>query len=146
MGTIETTFNNQGREVVDEYVACCIYANGLAFNLVRSPYWQRMIKAINEAPKGYKSPEYEKVHTTLLTSERQSVDRQLQSIQDTRAKTGVSIVSDGWRDQRNDPLINVIAICPQGAMFLKSIDCSRVEKDATFISNILIDAIESVEC
>jgi hypothetical protein len=41
-------------------------------------------------------------------------------------------------------LINVIAICPQGAMFLKAIDCSGVEKDATFISTILIDAIESV--
>jgi hypothetical protein len=56
----------------------------------------------------------------------------------------VSIVSDGWRDQRNRPLINVIAICPQGAMFLKVVDCSGVEKDATFISTILIEAIESV--
>ena len=56
----------------------------------------------------------------------------------------MSIVSDGWRDQRNLPLINAIAIWPQGAMFLKAIDCSGVEKDATFISNILIDAIESV--
>ena len=103
-----------------------------------------MIKAVNEALKGYKILGYEKVHTTLLTSERRSVDRQLQSIRDTWAETGVSIVSDGWRDQRNRPLINVIAICPQGAMFLKAIDCSGVEKDATIISNILIDAIESV--
>jgi len=144
LGPLEAAFNNQGREVADEHVARCIYANGLAFNLVRSPYWQQMIKAVNEAPKGYKSPGYEKVRTTLLTSERKFVDRQLQSIRDTWAETGVSIVSDGWRDQRNRPLINVIAICPQGAMFLKAIDCSGVEKDATFISTILIDAIESV--
>ena len=54
------------------------------------------------------------------------------------------VVADGWRDQRNCPLITVIAICPQGAMFLKAIDCSGVEKDATFISTILIDAIENV--
>jgi hypothetical protein len=59
-------------------------------------------------------------------------------------KTRVSIISDGWRDQRNRPLINVIAICPQGAMFLKVVDCNGVEKDATFISTILIDAIKSV--
>jgi hypothetical protein len=144
LGPLEAAFNNQGREVVDEHIARCIYANALAFNLVRSPYWQQMIKAVNEAPKGYKSPGYEKVRTTLLTSERQFVDRQLQSIRDTWAQTGVSIVSDGWRDQRNRPLINVIAICPQGAMFLKAIDCSGVEKDATFISTILIDAIENV--
>ena len=144
LGPLEAAFNNQGREVADQYVARCIYANGLAFNLVRSPYWQQMIKAVNEAPKGYKSPGYEKLCTTLLTSERQFVDRQLQSICDTWAETEVSIVSDGWKDQRNRPLINVIAICPQGAMFLKAIDCSGVEKDATFISTILIDAIESV--
>ena len=144
LGPLEAAFNNQGREVADEYVARCIYANGLAFNLVRSPYWQQMIKAVNEAPKGYKSPGYEKVRTTLLTSERQSVDKQLQAIRDTWVSTGVSIVSDGWRDQRNRPLINVIAICPQGAMFLKAVDCSGIEKDASFISSILIDAIESV--
>ena len=144
LGPLEAAFNNQGREVADEHVAHCIYANGLAFNLVRSPYWQQMIKVVNEAPKGYKSPGYEKVRTTLLSSEKQSVDRQLQAIRDTWNQTGVSIISDGWRDQRNRPLINVIAICPQGAMFLKAIDCSGVEKDATFISTILIDAIESV--
>jgi len=102
LGSLEAAFNNQGREVVDEHVAHCIYANGLAFNLVRSPYWQKMIKAVNEASNGYKSPGYEKVCTTLLTSERQSVDRQLQSIRDTRTETRVSIVSDGWRDQEID--------------------------------------------
>eukprot|EP00253_Pinus_taeda_P001739 PITA_01739 len=103
-----------------------------------------MIKAVNEAPKGYKSPGYEKVRTTLLASERQSVDRQLQGIWDTWAETGVSVISDGWRDQRNRPLINVVAVCPQGAKFLKVVDCSGIEKDASFISTILIDAIESV--
>jgi hypothetical protein len=34
---------------------------------------------------------------------------------------------------------------PPGAMFLKAIDSGGVEKDAKFISTILIDAIESVE-
>eukprot|EP00253_Pinus_taeda_P010692 PITA_10692 len=144
LGPPEACFNNQGRDIADEHVACCIYANGLAFNLVRSPYWQQMIKAVNEAPKGYKSPGYEKVRTTLLASERQSVDRQLQGLWDTWAETGVSIISDGWRDQRNRPLINVVAVCPQGAMFLKAVDCSGIEKDASFISTILIEAIESV--
>lgn len=103
-----------------------------------------MIKVINEAPKGYKSPGYEKVCTTLLASEKQSVDRQLQAIRDTWAETGESIISNGWRDQRNHPLINVVAVCPQGAMFMKVVDYSEIEKDASFISTILIDAIESV--
>jgi hypothetical protein len=32
LGPLEAAFNNQGSEVVDEHVAHCIYANGLAFN------------------------------------------------------------------------------------------------------------------
>jgi hypothetical protein len=38
----------------------------------------------------------------------------------------------------------LLQYAPQGAMFLKAIDCSGVEKYAMFISTILIDAIESV--
>eukprot|EP01018_Ginkgo_biloba_P024160 Gb_27540 [translate_table: standard] len=42
------------------------------------------------------------------------------------------------------PLINVIAVYPNGSMFLNAVDCNGELKDATFIANILIDAIESV--
>eukprot|EP01018_Ginkgo_biloba_P023290 Gb_03498 [translate_table: standard] len=42
------------------------------------------------------------------------------------------------------PLINMIAVCPKGSMFLNAVDCNGELKDATFIANILIDAIESV--
>ena len=72
------------------------------------------------------------------------MDRQLQEIRDTWAKIEVSIIFDGWRDQRNYPLINVVTVCAQGEMFLKAVDCSGIGKDATFISTILIEAIESV--
>eukprot|EP01018_Ginkgo_biloba_P040654 Gb_34589 [translate_table: standard] len=42
------------------------------------------------------------------------------------------------------PLINVIVVCSKGLMFLNAVDCNGELKDATFIANILIDAIESV--
>jgi len=52
LGPLEVAFNNQGIDRTDEYVARCIYANGITFNLVCSPYLQQMIKAVNEVPKG----------------------------------------------------------------------------------------------
>lgn len=55
LSPLEVAFNNQGRDIADEHVAHCIYANGLAFNLVRSPYWQQMINAVNETSKGTKA-------------------------------------------------------------------------------------------
>eukprot|EP00253_Pinus_taeda_P014332 PITA_14332 len=80
----------------------------------------------------------------LCWHQKESVDKQLQAIRDTWVETGVSIICDGWRGQRNHPLINVVAVCPQAATFLKAVDCSGIEKDASFIFAILIDAIESV--
>ena len=56
----------------------------------------------------------------------------------------MTIVSDGWKDARNCPLINVLAVSPKGAMFLKAVDCEGQVKDGPFIANILIEAIEQV--
>ena len=42
--------NVQAREETDSRVARCIYACGIPFNVVRSPYWQDMIRAVNKVP------------------------------------------------------------------------------------------------
>ena len=108
---------------MDEAIGWCIFANGLPFNLVRSSYWLWMIKAVNDAPKGYIAPGYEKSRTTLLTGEKLRLEGALNPIRNSWRISGVSIISDGWKDQRNRPLINVIAQSPKGAMFLKTMDC-----------------------
>ena len=53
-------------------------------------------------------------------------------------------MSDGWKDTRNRPLINVIAMSSKGAMFLRAIDCEGQVKDSQFICRILIEVIEMV--
>eukprot|EP01018_Ginkgo_biloba_P039580 Gb_22244 [translate_table: standard] len=132
------------REDVDSRVARCIYACGISFNVIHSPYGQDMVRAINDGPKGYKTPSFEKVRTTLLTKKKSLVDQSIEPIRASWRRTGVSIVSDGWTDARNRPLINVIVVCPKGSMFLNAVDYNGELKDATSIANILIDAIESV--
>ena len=53
--------NMQGREEAESRVARAIYACGIPFNVVWSPYWQDMVRAINTAPKGFKGPSYERI-------------------------------------------------------------------------------------
>eukprot|EP01018_Ginkgo_biloba_P037272 Gb_00443 [translate_table: standard] len=144
MGQLEKMMDVGGREDVDNRVARCIYACNISFNVVRSPYWQVMVRAINDGPKGYKTPSFEKVWTTLLTKEKSLVEQSIEPIRASWRTTGVSIVSDGWTYARNRPLINVIVGCPKCSMFLNAVDCNGELKDATFIANILIYAIESV--
>eukprot|EP01018_Ginkgo_biloba_P032553 Gb_29675 [translate_table: standard] len=144
MGQLEKMMDIGGREDVDSRVARCIYACGISFNVVRSPYSQDMVRAINDGLKGYKAPSFEKVWTTLLTKEKYLVEQSIEPIRASWRTTGVLIVSDGCIDARNRPLINVTIVCPKGLMFLNAVDCNGELKDATFIANILIDAIESV--
>jgi hypothetical protein len=59
-------FNNQKREETESRVARAIFACGIPFNVVRSPYWKDIVKVINEAPQGFKGPNYEKLRTMLL--------------------------------------------------------------------------------
>ena len=39
-------------------------------------------------------------------------------------------MSDGWTDGKNCTIINFLVSCPQGTMFLKSVDASDKVKDA----------------
>ena len=80
----------------------------------------------------------------MLTGEKLRLEGALNPIHHSWRISGVSIISDGWKDQRNRPLINVIAQIPKGAMFLKAVDWEGQQKDAQFIANILIEAIEFV--
>ncbi len=56
--------------------------------------------------------------------------------------TGASIASDGWDDRQGRPLLNVVLITAQGAMFIKSVDTSGEIKSAHYIAQVLGEAIE----
>lgn len=99
-GPFETIFQNESGHIADRSVGRALYANGLSFNLVRSPYWRDMIRKVNEVPKGYKDPGYEKVHRILLEREVKMVEDYLQPIRDSWIETSVSIVSNGWKDAK----------------------------------------------
>ena len=57
---------------------------------------------------------------------------------------GCTIVSDGWTDTRNRPIINVMASSMYGSVFLKSVDTSGHVKTGEYIFNILKDVILEV--
>jgi hypothetical protein len=68
------TLNNQGREEAESRVARDIFACGIPFIVVRSPYWQDLVMEINTTPQGFKGLNYEKLRTILLRKERLLLD------------------------------------------------------------------------
>ena len=87
-GPLETVFQNKSQEITDNKVGRFLYANGLSFNVVRSPFWKDMLRGANEAPKGYCGLGYEKVCITLLDDEVQWIENQLKPIRDSWVEIG----------------------------------------------------------
>ncbi|KAG5542097.1 hypothetical protein RHGRI_021826 [Rhododendron griersonianum] len=112
--------------------------------LMRSPLWADMVAAINTAPKGYNSPNYEKVRTTLLDKEQNKVRHDLNPLMQDWSTHGVSIMSDGWSNIKNQQLINIMAVFGGKAIFINGHDVSSVEKNATNIAKLLFKAIDYV--
>ncbi|KAL7206240.1 hypothetical protein ACSBR2_019031 [Camellia fascicularis] len=142
--SINNMFHIRNREEVGQTIARCLYSNGIAFNVVRSPWWADMVTAINNAPKGYKSPNYEKVGTNLLDKEQSKVQQSLNPLMQDWSIHGVSIISDGWSNLKNQTLINIMAVSGGKAIFINGHDVSSKEKNATNIADLLFKEIEFV--
>ena len=109
---------------MDSKIFWFLYACGISFNVLRSPYWHEMVSTINDAPKGYKSPGYDKARIVGLDHEKAKITHSLNRMTSAWNEHGVSIVSDGWTNVKGKPLISVLAVSISGEIFLSSYDYS----------------------
>eukprot|EP01018_Ginkgo_biloba_P024871 Gb_25958 [translate_table: standard] len=120
------------------------YANGIPFNVVRSPYFHNSFQQSLEFGKGYKPPSSESLRITILKRSKERLTNKLTSIKDTWKHTGCIIISDGWLDIKHKPLINILVYCPEGALFVKAVDAMDDKKTLEFIFKILEEAVLEV--
>ncbi|CAM8990676.1 unnamed protein product [Rhodiola kirilowii] len=138
-------FDTQKRNELDCMIARMFYTGGLPFTLSRNPYYQSTYTfAANNNLSGYVHPGYNRLRTTLLDQEKKHVELLLAPIKNTWGAKGVTIVTDGWSDPQRRPLINFMACCESGLMFIKAVNCAGEVKDQEFIANILREVIDEV--
>eukprot|EP01018_Ginkgo_biloba_P018888 Gb_18909 [translate_table: standard] len=125
-------FDVGSKENIELAIAKFFYACGIPFNVAQSPYYEEMVCAINNGPKGFKPPGYEKLYTTLIDKKKSQVDKELELVQSEWPMVGGSIIMDGWTDRRNRPFINIIVSCLRGPYFFRAINCSLQEKNVIF--------------
>ncbi|KAL6550554.1 hypothetical protein OROMI_021042 [Orobanche minor] len=141
---IEKAFGIVERHDVDIAIVRFLCANGIPFNVLRSPEMAAMTNALKNAPKDYKPPSADRARTSLLDDLKREVERECTPISDTWSTQGTSIISDGWTNIKKNPLINVIAANSRGSMFLYAEDFAGVEKTGKEIANFLLKAIDEV--
>lgn len=110
--------------------------------MLHSPHWHDIVKAINETPKGYKSPNYDKARIVLLEREKAKAQRALTRFTNEWVDCGVSIVSDGYTNVRNQHLINVLGVSASGAVFITCHD--SISETSQNIADLLLQSIKDV--
>lgn len=125
---IEKAFGVIERHEVDIAIIRFLCANGISFDVLRSPNMAAMTTTIKNAPKDYKASSFDRVRTSLLDDCKREVKKECAPVTDTWMTQGTSIVSDGWTNIKKKPLINVIASNSRGSMFLHAEDLFGVEK------------------
>ncbi|XP_034217319.1 uncharacterized protein LOC117628874 [Prunus dulcis] len=142
---IEKAFNNNLREQLDGEIARMFYTGGLSFQFSRNPHYVNAFRiACSKTLPGYQPPGYNMLRTTLLRKEKNNIEECLQPMKRAWQSKGVSVCSDGWSDAQRRPLINVMAVCESGPMFLKAINCEGECKDKFFMANLLIESIREI--
>eukprot|EP00253_Pinus_taeda_P025659 PITA_25659 len=132
------------RNDVDSKVYRFLYACGIPFNVLRSPYWHEMVSAINDAPKGYKIPRYDKARTVGLDHEKAKISHSLNRMTSSWTDHGVSIISDGWTNVKGKSLISVLVMSVSGAIFLTAHDYSDNFKTTINIAEALLETIDCI--
>ncbi|XP_026378526.1 uncharacterized protein LOC113272962 [Papaver somniferum] len=146
-GTIQNAFNNDAREDMNRLIGRMFYSAELPFNFAKNPHFIEVLRratANSKTLSGYIPPGYNQLRTTLLQEEKNHIGKLLDPIKSTWKHNGVTIVSYGWTDFQRRPIINFIAVCESGPMFLKAINCQGEYKDKVFIANLLKETINEV--
>lgn len=142
--TITAVMQNQSKQLTDAAVARAFYATGMAFSIADNKYFKDAIHAIARAGPSYNPPNRQALAGKLLSDEVAQVDGKLSEFKTQLATQGGTLVSDGWTNVQNRPIINFLVVTADGAMFVDGVDTSGQVKDADFIAEELGKRIESL--
>ncbi|KAH7422553.1 hypothetical protein KP509_12G013900 [Ceratopteris richardii] len=124
---ISSALQKQRQKAAEIQIGRCVIECNLAFNVVRTEAWRRMVKAIAQVGPcdDWYGLDYKRLRTTMLDEERDRIEVQLEPIKTSWVKYGCSIISDGWSDTRRRHIINILVSSCLGTYFLRAVDASR---------------------
>ncbi|XP_071905990.1 uncharacterized protein [Coffea arabica] len=133
--------SKEAKEKVDLAVVKWMIDASIPFIAANSAYYQTMFDAAYSFGTGYKAPNFYDLCGYLLTKNVEQVKNFINSFRTTWKETGCTIMADGWTDQQRRTLINFLAYCPRGTIFLKSVDASDASKTAEMLYKLFREVV-----
>ncbi|XP_061368956.1 uncharacterized protein LOC133311850 [Gastrolobium bilobum] len=121
-----------------------LYDIGAPFDAVNSIYFQQMVEAIASAGSGFARPSHHELRGWILKNSLEEVKNDVDRCKMTWGRTGSSILVDQWTTETGRILICFLAYCPEGIVFLKSLDATEISTSAEFLYEILKQVVEEV--
>ncbi|KAK3204337.1 hypothetical protein Dsin_018383 [Dipteronia sinensis] len=103
-----------------------------------------MLRSVGSYGRGLKPPTIHELSISLLIIQEGNTQAIVVEAKKKWSQTGVSIISDGWKDMRGRQLINFFINNLNDMVFLKLVDTSDISKDATLLFNLLDSVVEEV--
>ncbi|EHA8590432.1 hypothetical protein COCNU_scaffold018774G000010 [Cocos nucifera] len=121
------------------------YEAGIDLAGIKLPSFQRMIDAVRGCGTGYKVPTSDELQGWILQQEVSEALAHVEDVKRSWGRTGCSILLDGWTtDQRGRFLLRFLVDCPQGTIFLRSVDASNAVRDVDALFSLLSKVVDEV--
>ncbi|XP_043697120.1 uncharacterized protein LOC122647875 [Telopea speciosissima] len=134
----------RGKDQVHMAIGRFLYDAGVPLDTVNSVYFQPMVDAIASEGPGFKPPSYHDLRGWILKNSVEEVNKVVDQYKGTWGRTGCSVLADEWTVEAGKILINFLVYCPEGTMFLKSVDASDIIRSPIALYELLKEVVEDV--
>jgi hypothetical protein len=132
------------REQVSLAVGRFLYDVGVSLEAVNSAYFQPMLEAIASAGGRPEALSYHDFRGHILKKSLDDVTARLEFFKGSWARTGCSVLADEWVTDKGRTLMNFSVYCPEGTMFLKSVDATSIVTSSDALYELLKSVVEEV--
>ncbi|KAL5734665.1 hypothetical protein ACOSP7_032526 [Xanthoceras sorbifolium] len=121
-----------------------LYDIGAPLDAVNSVYFQPMVDAIASGGSGVVMPSYHDIRGWVLKNSVEEVKNDIGKYTATWGRTGCSVLVDQWSTEMGRTLLIFLAYCPEGTVFLKSVDASGFMNSSDALYELLKQVVEEV--
>lgn len=135
-----TMVGNQVQMAIGRFL---LYA-GISFDAINSDYFRRMIQEIASQGPQVVTPSCTDLRNWILKDSVKEIKCDIDRFTGCWARSGCSILVDEWVTHKGITLINILVNCPEGNLFLKSMDISEIRNSAEALYQLFVKVIEEV--
>lgn len=132
------------KEQVSMAVGRFLYDVGVPLDAVNSVYFQPMLEAIASAGGRPEALSYHDFRGDILKRSLDDMTARLEFFRGSWTRTGCSVLADEWITDKGRTLINFSVYCPEGTMFLKSVDATSIVTSSDAMYELLKSIVEEV--